>query len=252
MVKGIDQFKKHFRPYHENYVLIGGTACFLAFEYAGLHFRSTKDLDIVICLEMQDAKFNKAIWEFINEGQYQNQQQSTGKKQFYRFFSPKADNFPQMVEFFSRKPDSITLFKNSKLTPIPVDEEILSLSAILLDDEYYPLILKGKHLIDGISALSPPYLIPLKARAWLNLSKMRNKVDEKDIRKHRNDIIRLYPLLSVNSRIDLPETIKHDFQRFLEELKAQPPELKALGLKNTTIHEIISNLSQIYDLPFSK
>ena len=49
MVKGLGLFKEHFRPYTDRYVLIGGTACDLAFEEAGLSFRATKDLDIVLC-----------------------------------------------------------------------------------------------------------------------------------------------------------------------------------------------------------
>ena len=44
MVTGLELFKEHFRPYADNYVLIGGTACELALEEAGLPFRATKDL----------------------------------------------------------------------------------------------------------------------------------------------------------------------------------------------------------------
>lgn len=159
-----------------------------------------------------------------------------------------------MLELFSRKPDSITLVKGNQLTPIPVDEEISSLSAILLDEEYYPFIHEGKREIDGLSVLSPEYLIPLKARAWLNLSVLLNTdtaVDEKDVRKHKNDIIRLYQLLTINTRVSLSETIKQDMQKFLKELKKNPPNFKALGLKNANPDEFISNLSKIYSVSVS-
>ena len=46
MLKGIDQFKTHFEEFNDRYVLIGGAACFLALDEAGLDFRATKDLDI--------------------------------------------------------------------------------------------------------------------------------------------------------------------------------------------------------------
>ena len=46
MVKGIDQFRAHFDDFNDRYVLIGGAACFLALDEAGLTFRATKDLDI--------------------------------------------------------------------------------------------------------------------------------------------------------------------------------------------------------------
>ena len=40
MVKGIDQFKAHFAGFADRYVLIGGAACYLAMEEAGLENRA--------------------------------------------------------------------------------------------------------------------------------------------------------------------------------------------------------------------
>jgi hypothetical protein len=48
VVKGLDVFQNHFARYADQYVLIGGTAATLAMEEAGLEFRATKDLDIVL------------------------------------------------------------------------------------------------------------------------------------------------------------------------------------------------------------
>ena len=48
MVKGLDVFRGHFAGYEDQYVLIGGTAATLAMAEAGLEFRATKDLDIVL------------------------------------------------------------------------------------------------------------------------------------------------------------------------------------------------------------
>jgi hypothetical protein len=55
MVKGIDPFKAHFEGFSDRYVLIGGVACFLSLDEAGLDFRVTKDLDIVLCVEALDV-----------------------------------------------------------------------------------------------------------------------------------------------------------------------------------------------------
>ncbi len=246
MVKGLDEFRRHFAPFTNQYVLIGGTACMLAMEEMGLDFRATKDLDIVLCIEALNSKFVKAFWEFIKAGKYQHQQKSTGKKLFYRFHDPENSDYPQMVELFSRKPDPISLMKGGHLTPIPIDEEISSLSAILLDEEYYPFIHEGKCEIGDLSTLRPEYLIPLKARAWLNLSAADTAVDEKNIRKHKNDIIRLYQLLTANTRMDLPGSIKEDMRKFLSECTKNPPNLKALGLKHIHLKDLITNISQIY------
>lgn len=249
MVKGLDQFRNYFAPFDNHYVLIGGTACLITMEEAGLDFRATKNLDIVLCIEALDVKFVEAFWKFIKAGNYQHRQKSTGKRLFYRFYSPEDASYPEMLELFSRKPDSITLFKDSHLTPIPLDEEISSLSAILLDEEYYPFIQEGKCKIDGLSVLRSEYLIPLKARAWLNLSALSNTdaaVDEKNVRKHKNDIIRLYQLLTITTRIHLPAIIKQDMKKFLQELKKNPPDLKMLGLKHTRLDDLIANLDQVY------
>ena len=107
MVKGLDYFEKHFAPYADKYVLIGGTACTLAMKDAGLDFRATRDLDIVLHVEALDIEFVRAFWNFIKSGGYQNRQQSTGKEIFYRFFSPSNTEFPSMLELFSRAPDTV-------------------------------------------------------------------------------------------------------------------------------------------------
>lgn len=42
MVKGLDVFRKHFKDFQQSYVLIGGVACYLNMEEAGLDFRATR------------------------------------------------------------------------------------------------------------------------------------------------------------------------------------------------------------------
>lgn len=68
----------------------------LDMEEAGLDFRATKDLDIVLPVEALDGMFVEAFWQFIRNGGYQNRQKSTGKQLFYRFHSPKESSYPEM------------------------------------------------------------------------------------------------------------------------------------------------------------
>ncbi len=250
MVKGLQYFKKHFAAHADQYVLIGGSACTVIMEEAGLEFRATKDLDVVLYVEALNTDFVKAFWEFIRAGGYQNQQQSTGKKIFYRFYSPSNKEFPAMLELFSRVPDTVTLSNECHLTPIPVNDTAVSLSAILLDADYYAFIHSGKHQIDGLSLLNVSHLIPIKARAWIDLTERKNfgeAVDEKNIRKHKNDILRLYQLLTPTQRIELPASIKLDMQYFLDHFEnIEPDTLKNLGIKSTNYKEILSNLRQVY------
>ena len=61
MVKGLERFREHFAAFADRYLIIGGTACDLALTEAGLEFRATKDIDIVLCLETVDAEFGRAF-----------------------------------------------------------------------------------------------------------------------------------------------------------------------------------------------
>jgi hypothetical protein len=100
--------------------------------------------------------------------------------------------------------------------------------------------------------LDASHLIPLKARACIDLEDRKNSgvaIDERDIRKHRNDVIRLYQLLSPDNRVELPQSIKKDVRFFLSHLKNDKSIVcKNLGLKHTTIDQIIEMLRGIYGL----
>lgn len=252
MVKGMDQFREHFAGFEDRYVLIGGAACDLAMEAAGLKFRATKDLDIVLCVEVLDAAFVKAFWDFVRKGGYKNQQKSTGKKLFYRFNDPEEESFPWMLELFSRAPEALILENEPRLTPIPVDEELSSLSAILMDEGYYGFIHDSKREIEGLMAVTPECLVPLKARAWLDLTQRRDaggSIDEKKIRKHRNDVFRVFQLLAPGNEVELPSTIGDDLNRFLEAVEANPPDtLKPFGLGRMSVADVFEKLRSIYRL----
>lgn len=139
-------------------------------------------------MEALTPDFGRKFWDFIKAGGYEHRAKSSGTPQFYRFDRPTQPEFPYMLELFSRKGD---IFENESVgpcVPIPLGDEVSSLSAILLNEDYYTLLLQGRTEIDGVSILSPQYLIPFKAKAWLDLSTRKQQgeqVDEKDIRKHK-------------------------------------------------------------------
>jgi len=199
-----------------------------------------------------DAEFARTFWNFIERGKYKNIQRSTGKKMFYRFYEPEDGTFPYMLELFSRIPDALHLSDDAHLTPIPVGEEQSNLSAILLDDGYYYFIHGSKIDSDGIPVVPPEIIVPLKARAWLDLTERRNageKVDGNDIKKHKNDVFRLFQVIEPDKRVALPDVIKSDMQRFLEAVIADPPQtLKPFGLGIVKVDEIIDMLRNIYEL----
>jgi hypothetical protein len=86
MVRGLEIFQNWFSDYANQYILIGGTAASLTMEEAGLTFRATKDLDIVLHVEALTPAFGNAFWRFIDAWGYAIRQASrTGKPIFYRF-----------------------------------------------------------------------------------------------------------------------------------------------------------------------
>ena len=133
-----------------------------------------------------------------------------------------STEYPAIIELFSRRVEGILLPPDAVLTPLPLGNDVASLSAILLDDEYYKFLQSGIITIDGVPILGAPYLIPFKAKAWLDLTEYKNaggRVDSKDIRKHKNDVQRLSALLLPDDFIALPDAIKSDMQAFLAKVE---------------------------------
>ncbi len=152
MVKGIETFRDHFSGFEDQYVLIGGAACDVVFSSFDTEFRSTRDLDIVLIIEAITQEFGERFWDFIKAGKYRNKTTSNGKPQFYRFDKPEDDTFPKMIELFSRNDLNFDLAEG--LTPIHIDDSISSLSAILLDEDYYKVLLDGRTICNGLSVLT--------------------------------------------------------------------------------------------------
>lgn len=251
MIQGLDTFKRFFKGYEDRYTLIGGVACYLLMDDAGLDFRATKDLDIVLCAEALDAEFAQRFWDFIKAGEYEHREKSTGNRQFYRFTKPSCTDYPVMLELFSRKPEEVLLEGDAGLTPIPLNEEVASLSAILLDEDYYRCIQDGKEILNGVSILKAKYIIPFKMKAWGDLSDRKEngeKIDSKNISKHKNDVLKISQLLSPQLRIELPDAIKDDMRVFIRGIATDAVNMKSLGLAELTLEQIVDSINAIYDL----
>jgi hypothetical protein len=106
---------------------------------------------------------------FLDAGGYQARERSDGAKEFYRFHQPTDQSFTFMIELFSRTPGTLDLPDDAALTPIPVEEDVVSLSAILLDEGYYEALQAAKRKLDGVTIINETLLIPFKARAFLHL-----------------------------------------------------------------------------------
>jgi hypothetical protein len=218
MVRGLNSFKDWFRGYESVYAVIGGTACDLLMSEVGGQFRATKDIDMVLIVEALTPDFGSRLWEYIKNAGYEHRRKSTDTPEFYRFTNPISPEYPHMIELFSRRIEGIVLPPDAVFTPLPIDRDVSSLSAILLDDNYYEFLKSGTKVIEGISVIDAARMIPFKAKAWLDLEARKTKgeqIDSKNIRKHKNDVLLLYDLLPSDLRIVLPETIEKDMKEFI-------------------------------------
>ena len=218
MVPGLDTFKNWFEGYSGRYVIIGGTACNLIFAEYGAPERATHDIDMVIVAEVFDQAFYRRFVEFVKEAGYRHKNKAMGYE-LYRFESPADSNFPQKIELLSRRPGNLQGIETD-LGRFQTIDASGSLSAILLDDEYYELIERGIVEINGLPVLSLNYLPIFKIHAWANLSDDKasgKRISSDEINKHRRDVLRLCALFNPGTHIDLPNSIKVEVSRFVAE-----------------------------------
>ena len=145
--------------------------------------------------------------------------------------------------------ENIELKYSHNLTPLSFEEEISSLSAILLNDDYYEFMKTGIRVVDGLSILDATHLIPFKIKAWLDLKKEKldgKHVDTKNIKKHKNDVFRLSELLNSSLKIQVPFSIYEDIQNFLMEMQNEDVDLIHLNLRGKTKDQILRELKSIY------
>ena len=247
MVRGLDIFKKYFEKFSDKYVIIGGTACDIIISDAGLIPRATKDIDIILVVEALSSDFVKQFWKFIQDGNYEQKEKSEDERKYYRFMKPENSEFPFQIELFSRNPDLPGIDEQAHLTPIPVDDDLSSLSAILLNDDYYHFMLEHSVMENGLNRAKTEALICLKAKAYLEITDRiakGSKEDSKQLRKHKNDVFRMAVMLAENDLFDVPESIKNDLQNFMDSVVSDKPGneiFKEMGLPSSVKVESVFN-----------
>lgn len=154
-----------------------------------------------------------------------------------------------MIELFSKTKDILNGKDVGQCVSLFLGDEISSLSAILLNEEYYSMLLKGRLSLEGITVLSPTYLTLFKVKAWLDLRERKDNglsIDEKNIRKHKNDVVRLATLLTGAEQCELSEVVHRDISIFIEELRIEPVNLKDLNISGIKFEDILTILYQVY------
>lgn len=244
----LNVFRLHFEGYEDHYVLIGGTATMILLSEARLSSRATKDLDIVLSIEALTREFVNHFWKFVNEGGYECYKKKNGAKCFYRFQKPTNESFPFMLELLTDR--SIDYEEmNQVVHPLVLDDEIISLSAILLNQDYYQFLMNNKIKINGIMVVNEIALIPLKICAFLDLTKKKSNgesIGSVTINKHKYDVYRLVQLLTPDPLNNLPTIIKDEVRLFCSEINDDSNILRQLSLVIDDIETIKSILLNVY------
>ena len=226
-MEGLEKFREAFEAYSENYVIIGGTACDIAMTGTAVRPRATHDIDMIVIVEKMTADFAEHFWQFVREGGYrpEKRKQSEGKGE----------------------PKGLTI------EPLPVDEETSSLSAIIMDDDFYHFTIDHSKLTNGLRHADSAALIALKSRAYLNLlqDKANGKhVNSKDIKKHRSDVLKNVVIME-DSQITAPEPIVACIKEFVASIRndwdaLSEPLAKALDQDPSFIEALLEQLDGLF------
>jgi hypothetical protein len=209
-MEGLDKFKEAFADFTDNYVIIGGSACEINMTGTEVRPRATHDIDMIVVVENMTPEYGQRFWNFVREAGYrpEKRKQEEGaapKYEMYRFVDGKP-GYPEMIELLSRHPDVLAKPKDFDIEPLPIGDDVSSLSAIIMDDDYYNYTVEHSVVTDGIRHADSAALIALKARAYLNLlqDKANGKhVNSKDIKNTALMFLRMW-LSCLQMRFLLP------------------------------------------------
>lgn len=254
---GLDKFREAFAEYTDNYVVIGGTACSITINNTVVRPRATHDIDMIVIIENMTEAFANRFWQFVQEAGYrpEKRKQDDGEPpqyELYRFLDGK-EGYPEMIELLSRHPDVLGEPKGFVIEPIPTDEDVSSLSAIIMADEYYHFTIAHSQLTDGIRHADSAALIALKARAYLNLladKQVGKHVNTKDIKKHRSDVLKNLVIITEDA-IEAPIPIVACVREFVASIRADwtalaTPLSKSLDQDEVFVKDLIDQLDGLF------
>lgn len=254
---GLDKFREAFADFSDNYVVIGGTACDITMTGTVVRPRATHDIDMIVIVENMTPAFAGRFWQFIREAGYRPEKRKQDESlpphyELYRFLDGK-DGYPEMIELLSRHPDALGEPKGLVIEPIPTDDYLSSLSAIIMDDDYYHFTIRHSRLTDGIRHADSAALIALKAKAYLNLiadKQAGRHVNSKDIKKHHSDVLKNVVILeddSITASTSIVECI-HDFVQSIQSEWAtlSTPLAASLGQSTGFVEELLEQLNELF------
>ena len=172
----------------------------------------------------------------------------------YAHAMPIAATLPTTEHISAVNRAPVSLSEGAELAPVPVEEGVISRSAILLGDNYFDALRHMRHVVDDMSLVYERILIPIKARAYLDLAQRRvngESVDARHIRKQRADVFRLTQLLQGEGRLALADSMRAGLGEFLGQALADPGFDYAALRRPFTLDDATAILGRYYRLDSS-
>lgn len=241
----LSHLRDYLQDFEDDYVVIGGFATLMLLdrELEG-HGKATFDIDLVL-LTSKNIHITQKIKEYIKEGLYEIQKGARDQYIYYRFIKPKIEGFAKEIELFTSNENDLELDADQRIIPIDSEEGLYSLSAIMLDPEYFEMIKQNVEKSTIAPCTNTQATIMLKMSAFRDL---KEREDDK-YKKHRRDIFKLSLLLTGEEKISLTGKMKEDFNAFIEHVETK---IDAKAFKSITDPlmidkvELLTTLKKVY------
>lgn len=217
MIQGIESFTDYFKDNSNDYVVIGGLATAMIMNDLGFIARATKDIDLVV-IAKDNEEFLIKLLKYIDIAGYTTKQRTDedSRRNLFRFLDSEDKSYPEQIELFAIHNADSEILSDSHIIKIDTPKYYNYLSAVLLNTEYFNLLIKYTTNIEGLHVATPEALIPLKIHAHLNLL----EAEDSDAKKHFTDVVRLITMLDEEDEVNLEGLPKEDFIKFLPILSA--------------------------------
>ena len=73
-------------------------------------------------------------------------------------------------------------------------------------------------------------------------------VNERDLKKHKNDVFRLFAIVDPQARIVVSDAVGKDLRDFIGAMEREPVDLRSLGIEGVALSDILSSLETIFSL----
>ena len=116
---------------------------------------------------------------------------------------------------------------------------------------YYNSVKAGRQEVKGLPAAGAMHLAPLKARSWLDLTRRQSngeRIDSKAIKKHKNDILRLFQILDPTTAPAALDAVEKDLRDFIMRMRGEDVDLKALGFLGGMRNSVPAELTTMFRL----